>query len=96
MGSVYGLRGASASELAADLERAVETGASAAQVKMSLELLRRALQERLGGAAPRERRLIAGLLAELDEIEPQLDTGRIRWLGGIERQCRILARCDLE
>jgi hypothetical protein len=79
--------------LAADLERAVASEDSV-RAKVSLELLRRALLASLADAGPRGRRLIAGLVSELDQLEGQLETGRVRWLGGIERQCRILSRVD--
>jgi hypothetical protein len=77
--------------LAADLERAVATEDSA-HTQASLERLRQALLASLADAGPRGSRLIAGLVAELDQLEVQLETGRVRWLGGIERQCRILSR----
>jgi hypothetical protein len=77
--------------LAADLERAVATE-DPVRTKASLELLRQALLASLADAGPRGSQLIAGLVAELDELEVQLETGRVRWLGGIERQCRILSR----
>jgi hypothetical protein len=77
--------------LAADLERAVATE-DPMRTKASLALLRLALLASLADAGPRGSRLIAGLLAELDQLEVQFETGRVRWLGGIERQCRILSR----
>ncbi len=78
-------------QLAADLERAVAND-DPVRTNVSLELLRQALLASLADAGPRGSRLIAGLVAELDELEVQLETGRVRWLGGIERQCRILGR----
>jgi hypothetical protein len=81
----------SAIALAADLERAVEKSEDPVRTHALLELLRRALLDSIDDVGPRECRLIAGLVAELDDLEPRLDRGRVRWLGGIERQCRILS-----
>jgi hypothetical protein len=86
----------SAGELAAELEHAVSIGDAVPRTKKLLQSLRQALSASLADSGPRQHELIVGLLSELDALEPQLDTGRIRWLGGIERQCRIIRRCGLQ
>lgn len=77
--------------LASNLEHAVAT-ADSVRVRASLVQLREALLASVVNAGPRERPIIDGLLVELDALEAQLPSGHVRWLGGIERQCRILSR----
>jgi len=78
--------------LAAKLERSIAMHEDPARALALLELLRQALHAALDESSPDGSRRIAGLLAELDHLELQLETGRIQWLGGIERQCRFLNR----